>query len=176
MAGNACEHGVVKKSLVPTSLIFKKKRYHGCLICISGIVSERYTDPSRKLPRYSSDFLGFIKFRSTGERNFCANLLMVLKHLEETDLLSAEGRQRVLMRVMRAFSMATIEAGSTNIPREGATTDAAVDKLDASRVLLEQRVNCKHTNGGPTQCSRRAHGLLEPLRNKIKIEPNKHNA
>ena len=137
MAGNACEHGVVKKSLVPTSLIFKKKRYHGCLICISGIVSERYTDPSRKLPRYSSDFLGFIKFRSTGERNFCANLLMVLKHLEETDLLSAEGRQRVLMRVMRAFSMATIEAGSTNIPREGATTDAAVDKLDASRVLLE---------------------------------------
>jgi len=58
---------------VPTALIFKKKRYHGCSICISGVVSERYTDPTRKLPRDSSDMFGFIKFRSNIERDMLAS-------------------------------------------------------------------------------------------------------
>lgn len=41
------DHSHSQHSNVPSSMIFQKKRYHGCLVCISGVVSERYTDPSR---------------------------------------------------------------------------------------------------------------------------------
>ena len=131
---DVCEHGV-KKFNAPSALTFKKKRYHGCLICISGVVSERYTDPSRKLPRSSTDFLAFVKFRSNVERDFLANLLMLMKVLEENGLLGSDGRQRAMLELMRIFGMKDIKAGSTLV--RPLDTAAGVDRVALARVALE---------------------------------------
>lgn len=125
-----------KRSLVPSSMTFQAKKYHGCLICISGVLSERYTDPSRKLARFSSDWLAFVKFRSNQERDFVVHALLLLHHLEESKVLGSDGRQRVLYQLMHVLGMSEIDAKSTLAARP-TTTDAAVDKLGLARVVLE---------------------------------------
>jgi hypothetical protein len=79
--------------------------------------------------------LAFIKFRSNVERDFFASLLILIKHLEENGLLSADGRQQAIIEIMRVFSMKNIEAGSSNTrPTE---TDASVDVVGCARLVLE---------------------------------------
>ena len=75
-----------KKSMAPSSKVtstpsaatFQNRRYFGCQLCISGLVSERHYDPRRKLPRNSSDYLAFIKMRSDVERHFMKNIFILL--------------------------------------------------------------------------------------------------
>ena len=120
----------------PSGTVFQKKRYHGCSICISGVVSERYTDPSRILPRDSTDMLAFIKFRSVIERDFLSNFLMLLKHLEEIKLLSPTGRQKAFVDTMEVFQMSETKAGCT-IHGAPPDTDEAVNRVALARVVLE---------------------------------------
>jgi hypothetical protein len=85
-----------------------------------------------------------VKFRSLKERDFMVNILTIIKHLEENELLGHDGRQRIVSELMKRFNMANVEIGSS-LAKKAAETDESVDKVGVARILLELAIGLPTT-------------------------------